>query len=229
MITVTYKYCPSPLLSPRHASPSSSFIATLPTKAAFITLPSMSPHGSSNGEFTLSFSRHQYIILTLFHVCFVIGFAFVYSWLLPAFPEFTNQPRSKDKDYAIVALLALNITIVGHGIMFVVSLYRLYKFQPRGYRNPFNTLGFILGSIMLGFDIFLVSQFPRWHGQFKAAGDSRSAQYCTSATVLYAIHLPCALFCSSFFLYRHFYYEDVIAHESGETDNGENGERRFRR
>jgi hypothetical protein len=112
----------------------------------------------------------------------------------------------------------------------------MYKFRPRGSINPFfDRYGFIFGIIMLGFDPVMVYQFPKWHGQFKAAGDSRSAQYCTSATALFAIHIPCAALCCLYFLAKHCFYLDVIAHEtsvvreSGETDNRENEERRLRR
>lgn len=177
----------------------------------------MSSYESSTHESTRSFRQHEYIISILLHAGFAIGFAFVCSWLLPASTEFSIHNRSQDTTYAFFASMALIMAIFYHGICLLMSLSKPYQFW------------WVFGIFMLAFDPVLVYRFSKWHGQFKATGDSRSAKYCILATVLSALHLSWVVLCFLSLLSRCYFDSRVntreapAVRESGQIDIGENG------
>lgn len=135
-----------------------------------------------------------FMLTLLINYGFAIGLTLVDAWLLPTYYEFTDQNRSEDEVYALIIFIIFILMIIHTALLLRIDLRRYYKFQSEGFVSLPYRLHPVVDIFQGLFEGVFLHQFLQWHAQFKASGDSRSATYCTLATVLLASNFAWMLF-----------------------------------
>lgn len=150
----------------------------------------MSSYESSVEIWTRRFIHFLYILSLLIHCSSAFALAFVDAWIRSTY----DQNRFEDKDFAFAVFLLIIFKIIYHGAFLWVDSWRYYIFQSEASKSFPKRLSRLFDFILLIFDAILLYQFPKWHGQFEANGDSRGAKYCILAIILLAIDLAWMFF-----------------------------------